>query len=222
VTTVIKNVISTGLITDLPSVYTRRLERTLEGLFPEYPCFRVASSLAGALALASGCLGRRLSEEEIQDPLDPTSEGKDLAAWWRPFVDQPPTAQVLLPLIPFAVAGAPVPVGFAAGSGQPPPSELLSPLVLAGALRALHDLERYSPPDWLRADLLAEASGWRQEGLYVLPAFPSSGYEEVFAAFLKEGVVLNPDFRGPSILPSEASSGELEKMTKLFRRYPGE
>jgi hypothetical protein len=223
VTTVLKNVISTGLVTDLPSVYTRRLERTLQGLFPDYPRFRITGSLAAALDLASGYLEQRVVEEDILDPLSRGPDKTGKVALWRPFVEEPLTASVLLPVIPFAVAGAPVPVGFAApASPQLPPSEILSPLVLAGALRALHDLKRYSPPEWLRGNLLEDAPGWRQRGLYVLPTFPQAVYQEVFTAFLQEGVLLNPVFPGPCILPSEASPGELKKMTKLFRRYPGE
>jgi len=34
-------------------------------------------------------------------------------------------------------------------------------------------------------------------------------------------VLLNPGYPGPSILPAEASPGELKRMVDLFSKYPG-
>lgn len=222
VTTVLKNVISTGLVTDLPSVYTGRLERALGQHLPRHRHFRLAGSLEAALGLASQYLGRTVTAAELRDPLSEPPIGNGEMAFWRPFLETPAGAVVLLPVLPFSVAGAPVPVGFA----EPPPpgfplSEVLSPMVLAGALRALHDLKRRAAPEWLRPDLLEGARGWRQRGPYVKAEFPELRYRAVFAAFLAEGVLLNPRCGEPSILPSEASSGEVEKMIGLFRRFPG-
>ena len=223
VTTVLKNVISTGLVTDLPSVYTRRLERTLAALFPGYPTFRLTGSLAAALELASEFLGHRVCAADIRDPLEGPGQAAPELALWRPLCPAWLSPRVLLPRLPFAVAGAPVAAGF---DGEAPPgfpaSESLSPTLLAGTLRAVHDLKRYTPPEWFREDLLAGAAGWEQRGLYVLPGFPGHRYPEVFAAFLGEQVLLNPFFPEASILPSEASPGELKKMIGLFRRFPGE
>jgi hypothetical protein len=222
VTTVLKNVISTGLISDLPSVYTGRLERELGRYFPAHPHFRLAGSLGSALELASLYLGRALAAGEPRDPLSGVRKARREAALWRPLLDAPVGATVLLPLLPFCVAGAPVPVGFVEPPPADfPPSELISPMVLAGALRALHDLKRHSVPQWLRPDLLRGARGWRQTGPYVTPEFPEARYRAVFSAFLAEGVLLNPSFAEPSVLPSEASAGEVQKMMGLCRRFPG-
>ncbi|MBN1834904.1 MAG: hypothetical protein JW820_03575 [Spirochaetales bacterium] len=223
VTTVLKNVISTGLVADLPSVHARRLERALLGQFPGCRAFRVTASLGAALELASVYLGHPVGPGDIRDPLrDPEDPAPELALW-RPACPQSLSPRVLLPRLPFTLAGAPVPVGFAeelpAGF---PPSEVLSPVVLAGALRALHDLRRYRPPEWLGQALAAGTAGWERRGLYVLPRFQAGDYPSVFEGFLAEEVVLNPCFPEASILPSEASPGELQKMIGLFRRFPGE
>ena len=223
VTTVLKNVISTGLVADLPSVYTHRLERALQGFFPGYPAFRVTRSLAEALELASLFLGRRVSEADLLDPLEPGTRSAAEVALWRPLAESPPPARVLIPLLPFAMAAAPAVVGFAAALPAGfPASQPVSPVVLAGSLRALHELRRHEMPPWLTPRLLAGAAGWEQRGVYVLPRFPASRYPAVFTGFLEEGVVLNPAYPEPSVLPSEASGGELKKMIGLFRRFPGE
>jgi hypothetical protein len=221
-TTVLKNVISTGLIADLPSGYSGRLERALAREFAGFPHFRLAGSLEGALGIASRYLGRVVTRADVRDPLWESPPAAGDVALWRPFLDIPEGAAVLLPVLPFAVAGAPVAVGFSVPPpADLPPSEPLSPLILAGALRALDDLRRHEPPGWVRPGLLRGATGWRQKGPYVTPDFEQLRYPSVFAAFLAEGVLLNPVFPGPSILPGEASPGELKKMIGLFRRFPG-
>jgi hypothetical protein len=228
-THLLKNVLSRGLLADLPSLYGGRLERALAGLLPAFPRVRIASSLPAALALASRYLGREVSIEEIRDPAVESAGGNRSAevAWWRPLMAGEPEAaalpRVLLPVLPFAASGAPVAVCF----GGPlqadfPPSETVSPLLLAGAARCLFDLRSYRRPEWARDDLLRGAGGWSQRGIYLCARSAEEGYGELFAAFLKQGVLLNPSWPGPSILPGEASAGEVAAMIRLFRENPGE
>jgi hypothetical protein len=228
-THLLKNVLSRGLLADLPSLYGSRLERALAGLLPDFPQVRIASCLPAALALASRYLGRELRMEEIRDPaLDPAG-GNPAAevAWWRPLVGWEPAAaelpRVLLPVLPFAASGAPVAVCFRGPlPADFPPSEPVSPVLLAGAARCLFDLRRYRRPEWARDDLLKEAAGWSQRGIYVSARCAGERYGELFAAFLRRGVLLNPRWPGPSILPAEASEGEVAIMIRLFRENPGE
>jgi len=224
---VLKNLISKGLISDLPSVYVGRLERALLRRFPGFSAARIAASRQAAVELASLFLGRRVEEGMILDPVRPPREAERAPeaelAYWRPFGPPPqPRLRVLLPIVPFAMARAPhllcfrepPPEGF-------PPSDCLSPLLLAGALRALHDLESHRLADWYREDLLARAPGWLQRGIYVFSTAPAGGYREIFERFLQAGFLLSPRRDGPSILPAEASPGEVKKMIKLFRENPG-
>jgi hypothetical protein len=228
-THLLKDVIARGLLADLPSPYGRRLERALAGLLPAYPQVRIASCLPAALGLAGRFLGREVREEEIPDPaLDPVAGGSAAeVAWWRPLLAEDraagPAPRVLLPVLPFAASGAPVAVCFSASLPVDfPPSETVSPVLLAGATRCLYDLRRYRWPEWYRDDLLQGAAGWSQRGIYLRALCPAARYGEIFAAFLQRGVLLNPHWPGPSILPGEASAGELAKMIQLFREYPGE
>ena len=225
-THLLKDVISRGLLADLPSPYVGRLERALAAHLPGFSHVRIASCLPAALGLASRFLGREVREEEISDPALEAGKGGRGAevAWWRPLLEPAgPATRVLLPVLPFAASGAPVAVCFGAPLPEDfPPSEPVSPVLLAGATRCLYDLKRYRLPEWHRDDLLREAAGWSQLGIYLRARCPEERYGTLFEAFLEGGVLLNPRWPGPSILPAEASAGEVAKMIQLFCENPGE
>jgi hypothetical protein len=223
----LKNLLSRGLLSDLPALQSRYLEKALAARLPAWPWVRVTRDEGEALALASLFLGRELKAEEVLDPaLDPPERAAP-AARWRPLLDYPLQGpggpRVLLPVLPFAAAGAPGVVCFDASPPEGfPASEALSPVLLAGAARSLYDLARYRLPEWFREDLLASAPGWTQRGIYLRAECGQERYAAVFRAFLENGVLLNPRYPGPSLLPAEASPGELAKMIQLFRQNPGE
>jgi hypothetical protein len=224
-TTVLKDTISRGLIADLPSVFQGRLVALLQKVFPGYADFRVTGSLAEALQLASLYLGRDVAAAEVVDPLTEAAvAGSATVSLWRPLLPDPPSADLLLPVLPFAVAGAPAVVCFRRSLAREFPVQApISGVLLAGLLRCLHDLLRFSTPQWIRADLLAGCPGWRQEQHYIVPEFDPGRYEQVFEAFLDQQVLLSPEAPYVSILPGgEISRGELGKMIGLFRTYPGE
>ena len=223
----LKNLMSRGLLADLPALQARHLEKALAARLAGYSWVRLTRTAGEALALASRFLGREVSLAEVFDPaLDPLP-GSAVVARWRPLLDYPvPGAsrpRVLLPVLPFAAAGAPAAACFdAEPPADFPASEPLSPVLLAGAARCLYDLARYRLPEWYREDLLASARGWAQRGVYLRADCGPERYPAVFRAFHEAGVLLNPRYPGPSILPAEASPGELAKMIRLFRENPGE
>lgn len=224
-TTVLKDTISRGLSADLPSVFGGRLIRTLQALFPAYREFRLCSSLSDALHLAGLYLRRIVNGDDVAEPLlMAQSAAEAQVSFWRPLLADPPAAEVLLPVFPFAMAGAPQVVCFRKNLTPGfPEQEPVSGVLLSGLLRSLHELKRFEAPGWLRPDLLEDCAGWRQEQLYVVPKFDLGLYERVFEAFLDARVLLSPEAPFLSILPGgEISRGELGKMIGLFHRYPGE
>jgi hypothetical protein len=221
---VLKNTISKGLAADLPSIYTGRLCRLLKEMFPEHRDFRLTGSAAEGLQLASLYMDRNVDPNELVDPL--IEQGASAARevrLWRPLLPNQIPSEVLFPVLPFSMAGAPavvcfrkiLPPGF---PGQKP----ISAVVLAGLLRCLQDLRRFVLPEWFRPDLLDTCTGWRQKGIYVVPEFDLGLYEPVFEGFLEAGVLLNPAAPYVNILPGgEISKGELRKMIGLFCAFPG-
>lgn len=221
-TTVLKNTISKGLIADLPSVFDGRLFRMLQQMFPDYRDFRITGGLTDGLGLASLYLGRSIAAGDLAEPLIEHSRNTS-ASLWRPLLPDQSTAEILFPIFPFGMAGSPVVLCFRRQLPQDfPVQQPVSALLLAGLLRCLHDLKRITMPEWYRPELLSRCPGWLQKGLYLVPDFNLSGYQQVFQAFLHDGVLLSPEAPCISILPAgEISKGELRKMIGLFRSYPG-
>ncbi len=223
-TTVMKDVISRGTIFDLPSIYMKRLEQALCRRFPEFPYVYLAGSPDGALSIAALYLGREISSSDICDPFERTKKRGDILKSY-PFVKDAQAEEgvsVLMPVIPFAMGGSPAAVCFRHTPPEGfPLSEVISPVILAGALRALHNMKNYRQADWFKEDLLKGKGGWLQRGIYITANFEESLYAEVFKSFLEGGALLNPGYPGPSILPAEASPGELKRMVDLFSKYPG-
>ena len=217
---VLKNVISTGLICDLPSVYHARLCKALSSLFPAFESFRVVSSFQRALGLISLYAGNKVDEMDLIDPALDRVEKDSRFILWRPFVTDAikSKTEVLLPVLPFSAGGSPVAVCFRAELAHDfVCSDTIAPFLLAGAIRSIYDISYYSLPAWYSHNLLQGAGGGEQRGVYIRPLMNAESYAEVFVEFLKEGVLLSPRYPAPSILPAVASEGEVKKMVTLFR-----
>jgi hypothetical protein len=246
-TRVMKQVMAKGLIADLPSVYEGRLRKAVQKLLPAYKDIRVVCCEHRAVELAALYLqgkGKKDAAplyETLPTPVDPLVAGpgdaagaakaagtQERIAYWRPLCPPAPWAEtaaadVVIPLLPLVVGGAPVVVCFKEKLPPDfPASDHVSPLLLAGLIRAGYDLLLHRMPDWYTDELLVDAPGWEQRGPYIMASFAGEKYPGVFHAFLAQGFLLSPNYPGPSLLPWEVSPGELKKMLKLFQDIPGE
>ena len=203
----LKNVISKGLIAPLPSVYTRRLKRQLQKLYPSHRNIGFLSGLTGNLTVKT-----RIS--------DPALGQSGSIAFARPFLDTP-DSDSLIPIIPFRWGDGPV-VICSRERNPVQTSTCLSPILAAGMIWSLHELNRFTAPDWFQDGFIDKESPWKQRGPYIAPRFDEEEYPEVFRAFLEEDVVLSPRYSVPSILPGSASTGEITKVHRLFERFPGQ
>lgn len=218
VTGVLKNVISKGIIFDLPSVYAYRLKKAVKQLIPGTKSVCLTGSLDHGLEIISQTLKTRVTESDIFDPLLTNKKGR--IALWRPFTrDNFDSVPVIIPVLPFSLAGSPVIVCFKEESNNSyKNTTMISPLILAGTVRAVYDLKSYKKPEWLGEDLLKDVKEWEQKGIYIIARMKEDKYYSVFKNFLKQGILLSPHFPGPSIFPAELSHGELQKIFQLFRK----
>ena len=229
----LKNVAGRGLLGNLPSSYPARLRRLLRRALPGHAWFGIAATADDALGLLRGRLGDALAPPlQVADPLSEPNWRQAPVAWWRPLCGEQPAGgewlahgpAALLHRLPFAVGAGPVTVSTRhGGSGACVGAPHVSPLLLAGAAAALRRLlrtatERSSVASaWPRT-----APGWRRSGVYVMAEYPRRRHEGVFAAFLAAGVLLNPRYPGPSILPAPVSPGEAALLRRLFATHPGD
>jgi hypothetical protein len=205
----LKNAASRGLLSPFPHFTEGRYLKALSKLFPGYS-FRLYAG-ADSVKLDSEKSSRRDAEGE---------EGLGLRLW-RPFVDpQEPFAvgeglDLFVPVLPFG------PCVIAAKTesllAQFPPSDILSPVVLAVAARGVYDLlaaqERARPvlPKVFKA---LENSSWERRGIYLnlKKKLTSEEWAALFNKFLEAGFLLPPDPAQPVILPGELSAGEDAKL----------
>ena len=198
-TTAIKNTISRGVIADLPSVWTRRLEKAVKGLVPEAHHVVVASSLEEALSAVNRALGTTIVVDDIADPLwEPDAP----ISFLRPMCDSGSEGKrIVVPILPFAMGDAPVVICVMEDiPGTPPSCPPVSPVLLSGCVRAIHDLRNHQRPGWEKDDFAADLPGWRRQGPYLVPVFGKENHEEVFCFFLEKGFLLPPHYPGPAIL----------------------
>jgi len=235
-TKTLKNVISKGLILDLPSVHARRLKKAVRGILPDFERVLIFGNRERAIEALS------LDDSEIEDPAierrkEVKAGSRGDAALWRPFLRGIDWSgfKILLPILPFSMADSPCVVCIRNGIDLKlsedglPEDDVVSPVMLAGATRSIYDMPKYQIPPWAEkffgntsgSKNENSAAGWKRNGPYLTCLCEREAYEGIFRAFLENGVLISPYYPGPTILPAEVSDGELKKIVRLFYRFPG-
>ena len=230
----LKNAIDKGILPSFPSPYAHRLKQAVRSLFGagchvylfkseehaktalttknlDYGLWRpLALNTDTASSVANAC-------DPINDPINrKPSSSKDT---------QKSTATLELPVIPLL----PLPAAFAPGvvvskSELNLAEEPVSPVILAGTVRALYNLKAFiSEVDyscWEKAGIAEACKGkWRVELPYLYPLCKRNQYPVVWDAFFEAGIILSFDYDTPSILPPELSDGSRKKLLKLLAEY---
>ncbi|MFP3091465.1 hypothetical protein LQZ21_14200 [Treponema sp. TIM-1] len=221
-----KNTAERGLFAPFPHPLAGRFFKALARLFPEGD-FRVYAdeiSLSRALERAGRDPGA-----PFLDPAFAAPKAGPADLWlWRPFLNTgetaalSPEAPIQRPVLPLPWPGTPqVLVLEKSQSHRFPPSDPVSPAILAAMVRAVYDLlaapERGTP----RFPKIARAlprSRWQPQGIYLtLPESPDAAfYADLFRAFLTQGFLLPPTPTQPLILPGLLSPGEEASLAKLL------
>jgi hypothetical protein len=204
----LKQVCEKGLLSDLPSVYGKRLLKALRDFFPDYRTFFTAASMPELLAAAGAALGSPLTASDIRDPLLKSNPDGRVNVW-RPFFTGNVMSDIILPLIPTGIGPSLYIICLRRGAEptlQPVPVH--SPLLLAAVLHSLLLLRSLQLPSYYRPDLLTVSRHFEQKDIYLIPRCSAAEYRAVF--------VHPPRYPGPGILPFELSAGELQNLLGLF------
>ncbi len=210
-----KNIISYGLVNDLPSIYNKRIKKVLAETFKQYKSFYIFNSMEQAKEMISEHTCKIINE--ISDPL---LNNINEVSFYRPFLPENIykelflKARILIPIFPFSIGGSPVIVCLKDISEK----ELaipVSPLILAGTLNSIYSLKKTNLPEWQK-EININNKYWIQKGIYIIPKVERELYEKIFLFFLNNGILISPEYNKPSILPCEASDGEIKKMVGIF------
>jgi len=227
----IKNSAERGLFTPLPHPLEMRFTKALAAFFPDrsFRFYNDSSSMYRAVEKALSGKGTPFQIPAIPDPAFPGSnEIKTAVSLWRPFVEPTLKAPILIPVIPCPLGPAVLALDKSLEASFPQ-GELIPPVLLAPAARALYDLAaKLHSPDRQRFYRIEKAiagagpaddpkSGvWQLRGIYLTTWVDSEKYAELFRSFLEAGFLLPPSTSEPAILPSSMSKGEETRLTELL------
>ena len=149
---------------------------------------------------------------------------------WRPFLEPDTPCSVFKPVLPWP-QGPSVLVLAKSMEASFPPGDLVPPVLLAPAERALYNLAaelkarapnrgcpRYPKIDKIFNIQKQKNSFWRRRGIYLFaePEMDTEKYRELFLSFLENDFLLPPSPLEPLILPGAMSDGEESKLAKLL------
>jgi len=242
----LKNSGERGLFSGLPHPMEKRFIKALNIFFPNrsFRIFTDETSLFKALDEAG------FRDLVLRDPAFPpappalqdhenNSSDKEHIILWRPFLN--PTevsaevpaeisaASISIPVLPWPLSPTVLVFdkslegSFRSGNSR---GELIPPVLLAPATRALYDLaaslKAKTPnrgnPVFPKIDKALKKSIWRRRGIYLTvdQDFSKENYAALFSQFLEGGFLIPPSKAEPAILPGSMSSGEEVKLAALL------
>lgn len=204
----LKNEIDRGLYAAYPNRWNDRLAKALLRLFPGYRSVRIFRNFERALSAISW-------EQWPTDPLDLPAETDFISgpAWGRPLLPNHPKGDFLLPILPVPGFSEAQAVLYARDPGNLPPSDSVSPLILAAFTRSCSVLgEGEIQKRGEDSDL------WEMRGPYMVYRGEEKAYGEIYAAFFARAVLIAPSPLRPSVYPRDISPGEKALLDVSIRR----
>ncbi|MDR1950388.1 MAG: hypothetical protein LBQ38_13440 [Spirochaetaceae bacterium] len=235
----IKNTAARGLAAPLPGFAEGRLLKALARIFPgrDFRLYADEASLRRALAAAAYPPELSFPDPALPPDRFPAGDAASRAlSLWRPFLDDReaapgiglgvfPDVPVLVPVLPLPWPGGPQVLALEKAAARAfPPSDLLSPVILAAAARSLYDLIAAAPlrgaVPFPKIKKALSGLSWRRQGIYFSPPSPltEGDHAALFRRFLEAGFLIPPDPQLPLILPAVLSPGEEAKLAGLLQR----
>ena len=203
-----KNAGERGLFSPLPHPAEKRFIKALEVFFPGR-VFRIYPD-----------------EKSLYSALDKI--GNPDFFLWRPFLETKAETPIIVPVLPWPLGPAVLVLEKGIETSFPP-GEIIPPVLLAPATRALYNLAaefKASPPGkkkigrgklrYTRIEKALKESIWSREGIYLRCKADAEDYAAMFKVFLEGGFLIPPSMAEPAILPGFMSQGEEEKLAELL------
>ena len=219
ITRVIKSTVARGLTSSYPSVYTNRLQKELNRLFPFVTKFMVYRNMERALISLSSLEGRDIS---ISSFVDFPSEVSRFGIW-RPFIDSSlkwDGFDFFIPLLPFSGNFGPVVVAVNKIDKFPGISDDLSPMICDMLIKSISSLIRYRKDYNCMDRSLFMSPLWDRIGPYLRFKLKGEDYFAFYRKALETSVLLPPESDIPGIIPCSYENGQIKdfmNMTKQFK-----
>jgi hypothetical protein len=231
----LKNSGERGLFTGFPHPQEGRFLKALARLLPgrSFRLYADGASLSRSLEAAGfPCpVPGSCPDPAFPGPAAGSVEPAVCLSLWRPFLEDPagpasaPTGEtpVLIPVLPWPLS--PHVAAFSPGlEDRFPPSDIVSPALLAAATRGVYHLiaagNRGGRPVYPKINrVLYDRQGrgpWHCRGIYLTPKDAGAGWEMLFRRFLERGFLIPPGPGEPLILPGILSPGEEAKLASLI------
>ena len=225
----LKNTAERGLFAPFPHPQEKRFIKALSGFFPGRAFRLYMNESAMRQALVEAGLIAAISAP-FNDPAFPCQDNEQAkVSLWRPFLDETVIDTAFVPVLP--CPQGPTALVLAKNIEDSfPAGELIPPVLLAPAARALYNLaaalKTFNPnqagyPKIKKAieELHSgEKSLWRRRGIYLTTGgIDMTQYESLFRRFLDGGFLIPPSPLEPAILPAAMSAGEESKLAELLR-----
>ena len=208
----LKNAAERGLFSPFPHTTERRIIKALAEIFP---------GRAFRLFLNESSLRRSLAEAGIAAP-------EESVPVWRPFLTETAPGAIFTPILPWPL-GSEALVLEKDMEASFPFGDIIPPVILAPAARALYDLvkamkapghgrQQYRKIEKALGAQKTQAGLWRRQGIYLIveQGIDKENYKEMFLSFLEGGFLLPPTPEQPAILPAFMSDGEESKLARLI------
>ena len=208
----LKNTLSRGLYAPYPSVYFQRLIRLLQNEFPQFSQIGIYKNLNGFLQSYTG-------DSSFTDPAVTDNRGDHIQ--WRPFLEIGENCSMVVLSFPFP--GSDVIAVLSSESEDLPESDLIPPYILSGLIRSYYDLKKNmtiaDSEDWSTLD---DTGHWKRRGPYLVPLCSEPEYGELFKLYLRNQILISPEYHRPSICAVQVKEGSLKSLFKEITGGKGE
>lgn len=219
----LKNGLEKSTTAEYPSIYSSRIVKAAAELLPGHPEVRIYRSEERLLEV----LGR--GRDDIAEPVKEVAgegraglprngaDGGVSISFWRPLLaDESLYPDVVVPILPFPGRFAPrIVCGREGGLAGLPESDTCSPVLCAALARSMYDLLEFIEVNRGRDFAEFDLPGMVRRGFYLYPECSGAEYNRLVEYLRREGILLNPEYHGISIVPADYSRGEIKVFSRI-------
>ena len=209
----LKNSAERGLFVPFPHPAEKRFFKVLAEIFPGYK-YRLYNDIGSLCRVLKTIVTNAANSKSI--------------LLWRPFLEnsgkETANAKIIIPILPWPQAPAVLVLDESLDTSFPA-GDLIAPVLLAPATRALYNLvaeiKNKDSMFYKTKYKIIDKKQLKRRGIYLSLAkdIDTETYKNIFKSFLKGGFLIPPSMHEPVILPPLMTPGEESQLAKLLGEY---